>query len=134
LRLAETRKPMKTSRQLHRLSKLFTSILLMCAAGQSSHAATWTGGSVISNGWLDGSNWDIFAPPGPSDPVIFDSFGVTNVAGAVNNTVDGLFTISSLTYQAVGSIGFHTTFINPGASLNIVGDGGNALFVGTGTS
>src|SRR5712671_6385241 len=93
----------------------------------------WTGGAGTTN-WTDAGNWSLGAIPTASDAVLFDFFNPAAPAGVVDNIVDNNFTNSSLTYQTVSTSGFHTTQINPGLSLNIIGTGGYATYVGTGTS
>src|ERR1051325_1472128 len=124
---------MNSKKTIH-FSTLSIAAMILFGTIHRSAAATWSGGSSTTNGWSDGANWDTATPPGASDTVIFGSSGVTNVAGAVNNTVDANYTFLSLTYPTLGSVGSHTSFINPGASANVSGSGGTSVFVGTGAS
>src|SRR6185436_16541066 len=121
---------------------LTLSALIFLLAGKPSFAAvtTWSGSSFIDINWSTGGNWDTTLAPGALDPVRFGTSGVTNAVGAVNNIVDTTVQVTNLFYQTLGTAGFHTTFINPGVSLNIVGTGTGtsygtnaALFVGTAT-
>ena len=128
---------MKTLNQSRQLSRVLLTLLTLAVAILRGDAAptTWTGANTgITNGWSDAVNWDTIAVPGAADAVIFNNTGVVSVQGQVNNLVDAAYTVLSYTNLAVGSAGFHTTYIGSGASLNINSAGNAALFVGTGAS
>jgi hypothetical protein len=73
-------------------------------------------------------------PPGAGDNVLFDNVQAAVAAGVVDNIVDANFAVNGLSYQTLSTKGFHTTWLNPGLSLNLNGAGSPGLFVGTGTS
>jgi hypothetical protein len=50
----------------------------------------------------------------------------------LTNTVDAIYTVLSLNYGALGTVGSESSYINSGSALNLSSTGGNALFVGTG--
>jgi hypothetical protein len=92
----------------------------------------WTNGATDQN-WSSALNWlnitgGGYGPPGAANDIIFTNISAAGSAGAVNNVVNGNFTISSLTYEQTS--GFHTTQIASGATLNVLG--ANGVFVGTG--
>jgi len=101
------------------------------ACGWAQAQNTWYGSAGDTN-WSTPGNWSLNVAPVPGDTVVFDNTTPAPSA-VVDNIVDGNFTIAKLTYSAQGTVGYHTTLINPGLSLNINGTGGNALYVGTGT-
>ena len=127
--------PMKTQKTNRPSALCLIATLLILLGARKASAVTWTGAnSSITNGWTDGLNWDIATPPGSADQVIFGTTGVTNSSTAVNNLLDAPFTISSFRFEVLGSVGYHTTLIDAGASLNINGTGGNAIYVSSGIS
>jgi autotransporter-associated beta strand protein len=103
----------------------------LLACGPALGQNTWNGSAGTTN-WSTPGNWSFGIAPGVADTVVFDNTAPAPSA-VVDNIVDSNFTISSLTYSAQSTVGYHTTLINPGLSLNLNGTGGNALMVGTGT-
>jgi len=85
--------------------------------------------------WSSPGNWSFFAAPVPADNVLFDNVNVAVASGVVDNIVDANFTIANLAYRTPSTLGFHTTQINPGLSLNIAANSVTpSIFVGTGAS
>jgi autotransporter-associated beta strand protein len=138
------------------IRKLALAAALTAAATTTSMAYTleWSA-SGSSNSWSDPTNWvQIYSfpqwqpwmvPPGPSDVVNFEDQlytigfnpGWTNIAGAVNNTVDTNLTVGAANYSAVAVSGsttnhYYTTLIKSGVTLTLggLGAGNAALTVG----
>ena len=129
---------MKTNSIRNLISSAFLAAALLAAAVSEASAVTWTGaspdGSLL---WSAPTNWGTLLAPTASDVVTFTNTGSTNVLGAVNNIITTNTTITSLTYLSkVSSIAlttnYHTTLINPGATLTISRGtaGGGLLYVG----
>ena len=119
---------------LARIPRPIALIVLACvvlACGSAQAQNIWYGSAGTTN-WSTPGNWSLNVAPVIGDTVVFDNTSPAPSA-VVDNIVDGNFTIANLRYQTQGSVGYHTTLINPGLSLNINGTGGNALYVGTGT-
>jgi parallel beta-helix repeat protein len=90
----------------------------------------WTNGAV-SLDWSAALNWTNisvggFGPPGISNDIVFTNFSTAG-SNVVDNTVSDDTTINSLTSSATN--GFHTTEIQPGATLTVAGTKG--ILVGT---
>ncbi|MGD0260908.1 MAG: DNRLRE domain-containing protein [Verrucomicrobiota bacterium] len=100
-----------------------------------SHAPgtyVWNGPGVGANAWSASGNWSPAGPPDAFDDVKFFDSGAGGVAVSnINNAVDAGFggTVASLQYGNTN--GNHTTFINPGATLSLIGL--NGLVAGTET-
>lgn len=102
-------------------------VALACGLAQAQN--TWTGSAGTTN-WSIPGNWSFGTAPTAADTVVFDNTTTPFApAGVVDNIVDANFTIYALNYQTVSTNGYHTTFINPGVSLNINGTTANAFWV-----
>jgi autotransporter-associated beta strand protein len=109
----------------------------MGSARVASAQVSWTGGAGADDLWGTGANWSTGVAPVATDNVLFGNADVQVAPGVVNNIVAVNRTIASLTYSNLASVGFHTTQINPGATLSIAYTSatvGNVLTVGTNTS
>src|ERR1019366_5355955 len=126
---------MKKSTHLMKLVHTFAILVaaLSWQGGPSLAQNIWNqNGSAGNPNWSAPGNWGFFAIPGPTDNVLFDIYGFTNIQGAVNNVVDTSFTISTLGYSLVNTNGFHTTQINPGLTLSVVPQPGAPYAVAVG--
>lgn len=120
------------SRHLSTLTAL-AAFLLSVQLASSQYIWMGTNNLSASTNWSDSANWSLAAAPDFGDVRFFDEAAAV-AADIINNVVDAAFasggsfgTISSLQYGNTN--GFHTTLIQPGATLTING----AVTVGTGT-
>ncbi len=90
-------------------------------------ALQWSAGGGADTNWGNFVNWTNVTAhtnglPGPLNDVIFSRAGAGAAAGQVSNVVDTTTTIKSLWYlNGSGASTNHTTRINPGVSLNVIG-------------
>jgi fibronectin-binding autotransporter adhesin len=93
----------------------------------SAAPVLWTGAGGNDN-WSTAGNWSGGTPAG--NEVIFgdsDPTGVSGPFGTANNIVDGNLAISRLSYTNLTTVGFHTTQISPGVTLQVTNNGNTVL-------
>ncbi len=104
---------------------------------QIGQAATniWTGASGTDINWSTSANWDIGVPTS-ADNAVFSTNLPAPDAFTVNNTVDGNFTINSLTYNLADPANlYNNTAIADGVTLTVSSTAAiDALMVGSGQS
>ena len=109
-------------------------ILLLAVKPAKTAPVVWSGVDASNNvntNWSDANNWT-GGTPGPANDTYFFETGANGIQKIVNNIVDGNTKILSLQYGNTN--GFHTTQINPGATLMVSNNAAaNIVFVGTGT-
>jgi autotransporter-associated beta strand protein len=115
---------------------LVAAALSSAALRLSAADLNWMGGPSLN--WSDSANWDI-SVPGSSDAVHFGDdlyVGYTNVAGAVNNTVNSSMTVGSIFYTAnssnnaaISAKHFYTTLIPSNIVLTVAGGVGEPTFL-----
>jgi fibronectin-binding autotransporter adhesin len=98
----------------------------------ASAVVTWdAGGSATNLYWSNAANWSNDTAPTSTDDVLFNSTGSTS--GTVTNQVSDNQTIKDLWYsQYAGSGSIHTTQIDTGKTLKIVGNNATAPTSSTG--
>ncbi len=92
----------------------------------------WTAASGSGINWPTALNWTNittsgYGPPGISNDVVFTNIAAVTTGNSVDNIANISTAINSLTFNNTN--GFHTTQIDDGATLSIVG--GKGLTVGT---
>ena len=101
----------------------------------ASHAAAtlvWNGPGAGLNNWSTVANWSPAEAPESLDDVKFFDPGAHGLAVSnINNVVDASFGGNIASLQYGNTNGNHTTWIGPGAQLNLTG--ANGLLVGTET-
>lgn len=112
---------------------LVAALLLAAASRASADNDQWTDLSS-DNTWTNANNWEDLLAPSATNNIFFIDAGASGLAttgplGTPDNIVTTNVTIQSLNYQTTNYN--HTTLINPGATLSIVGPGTYALFSGT---
>jgi hypothetical protein len=113
-----------------RRTAMLITIALLAVNFCSAATNTWTGAATPDMKWSTTNNWS-GGVPGVSDDVEFDTGGAAGGAGIVNNVVDASLSIQSLAYKNTNT--FHTTQIDPGATLTVTGSVAKAMLVGTDT-
>lgn len=87
------------------------------AAYSPAATASWNVSNPPNNGWSITSNWAGSITPGGND-VVFGDLGAIASSGTTTNTVDGIYTINSLSYSGTSSL-FDVTTIGSGAALTV---------------
>ena len=109
-----------------------TALLEITNVSSNPGTLVWTNGATDMN-WSSELNWTNitgtgYGPPQSDNDVVFTNISTLGATNIVNNVVNGNFTVGSLTYEQ--TVGYHTTQIQAGATLNITD--ANGVFVGTG--
>lgn len=115
-------------------SKILALTIVMQLANRPllSQTVVWSGvdaANTVNTNWSDANNW-AGGIPGPATNIYFFDAGANGTPGVVNNIVDGRTLILSLQYGNTNN--YHTTLINPGATLAVSNNAaGNLMVVGT---
>src|SRR6266540_2207619 len=99
-------------------------LALACLAADLSPAATiiWNGASGTDTNWSTSGNWLGGLAPGSADDVKFYDDGADATVSNVNNVVNGAFAGSVLSLQYGNTNNFHTTLIESGKTLTVLGN------------
>lgn len=112
-------------------STLASDGMLRIAITPPGNLLVWTNAVGGNVSWTNAANWirtnaayaGGLAPndvPTADDTVLFgNTIGFTSIFGRVNNIVDTSQTVSNYSYAAITNNGFHTTLIQPGATLTV---------------
>jgi len=115
-------------------ARIIVAAALIAARAQAG-VVVWNSNTGTDTNWSTADNWIGGIAPVTGDDVKFFNSGGALAASNLTSVVDGGFAAQINSLQYGNTNGFHTTLINSGVTLNVIGSGvGNVLAVGTGTS